>query len=128
MLEPDERTIYACRTCRDHGKLMDGPKDINCPNCSAWGADQRLAVLRAEMAQRGEKPSIGVSDLTEDELDVYATLRRNHPDAHQLTVLVWIEGRRYNPREDAEFLALCDRRIRKWRFINGIEERGTDAH
>lgn len=122
MLEPDERTIYACRTCRDCGRLMDGPKDIDCPDCSGWGSEQRLAALRAETARRGEKPTISRADLTDEEEEVYTDWRKYHPDVHPLTLLTWIEGRRYNPREDPEFLALCDRRIRKWRFLSGIEE------
>lgn len=122
MLEPEERTIYACRTCRDHRLLMDGPKDVKCHDCAGWDEGTRLSHLRAETARRGEKPSITVNDLTDEEEEVYTMWRRNHPDAHQLTILTWIEGCRYNPREDVDFLALCDRRIKKWRFLRGWEE------
>lgn len=116
MLNPLERLAFACRTCWDVRRVSFGDVDGECPDCSSLTDGERSERLRAATAERTPKPEIREGDLTSQEREEYHRLRVCHPEAHPLTVLAWIEGRRYDPRDDAEFLALCDRRLRKWRF------------
>ncbi len=117
MLNPVERLAFACRTCFDVGKVSFGTHDGECPSCSSLTGGERTARLRADTAQRVSKPGIRESDLTTQEREEFGRLRACHTEAHSLTILVWIEGRRYDPAKDVEFLALCERRLRKWRFL-----------
>lgn len=116
MLNPVERLAFVCRTCFDVGKVSFGPYDGDCPDCSSLTDGERVARLRADTAHRAPKAEIREADLTIQERDEFARLRSVHPEAHALTVLAWLEGRRYNPSEDPSFMALCARRLAKWRF------------
>jgi len=116
VLEPDERVSYGCRTCRDIGKVADGRTEKACPGCIGWDEDRRRMAFAADLARRGEKPSLRTADLSAAELAVVGEWRQLFPQASDLTLLLWIEGRRYRPAEDVEFLALVRKRIAQWQF------------
>ena len=116
MLEPDERMSYGCRTCRDVGRVAVGLAEKPCPDCSGWDEDRRGMALTVDLARRGEKPILRMGDLSAAELAVVGEWQELFPRASDLTLLLWIEGRRYRPSEDAEFLALVRRRLAKWQF------------
>lgn len=122
MLTPLERTPFGCRACWDAGKVLDGSREIACPSCAGWSDEVRLANLRADTARRGPKPEIAEADLSDAEFAEMQRLISIHTDAHRLTVLAWIEGRRYSPAKDPEFMELCEKRLRKWRFLRLTSE------
>lgn len=125
MLEPEERVAYGCRVCRDVGLVADGLSEEKCPACSAWDEERRDQAYSADLARRGEKPSLRESDLTREELEILAGWRVTFPRASGLTLLLWIEGRRYSPAADPEFLALVGRKLREWRFISAGSNEGA---
>ena len=87
--------IVACKTCRDFGKVYDGPKTVPCPECSVWPEGHRAEMLREATKREAEKPSITETDLSDDERALMAQWAVDHPHVHRLTLLTWIEGRRY---------------------------------
>lgn len=115
MLNTEERIPYACRACRDIRLVWSGHKEIPCPSCSGLCDEDREARIRAASAERLPKPGIVLLDLTPEEFETYRELLRANPSAHKLTVLSWVEGLRYHPAEDPEFLALVEERMAKWR-------------
>lgn len=117
MLEPEERTPYGCRTCRDIGKVADGRAEKACPDCTGWGEDRREMSLKADLARMGERPSLRMDELTAEELETLREWREQFSRASDLTLLLWLEGRRYRPAEDPEFLAFVKRRLAKWAFV-----------
>ena len=116
MLEPDERTVYGCRTCRDFGKVAVGRTEKACPDCAGWNDERRELGRCSDLARRGEKPSLRMGDLTSAEAALVGEWREQFPHASDLTLLLWLEGRRYRPAEDVEFLALVRKRIAQWQF------------
>lgn len=125
MLDPEERTAYGCRDCRDVGRVLNGHAEIDCPGCSAWDEERREQARAADLARRGEKPTLRESGLTAEEREVLAEWRLTFPRTSGLTLLLWIEGRRYDPAGDAEFLALAKRRLAKWRFLRAASNEGA---
>ena len=117
MLDPRDREIFACRTCRDFGFVYDGPTTVECPECSAWPPDKKHELLRAATRQTAEKPEISMADLTPDERALMAEWVVAHPHVHELTLLTWIEGRRYDPSKDPDFLSVARKKFKKWRFL-----------
>lgn len=117
MLDPEERNIYACNTCHDFKRVYAGKKDVECPECSQWTDDQRATIRRSATRDRAEKPAIHAEDLTQEERDLVAQWRIDYPLVHELTLLTWIEGRRYDPAKDEEFLAIARKQFKKWQFL-----------
>ena len=117
MLEPLERNVFGCRECFDFGKVLDGKAERPCPRCGGWSAERRDEAIRQEMGQRATRPELEEKDLTPEELETVCAWKVDYPKAHPWTLLSWIEGRRYEPAKDAEFLALVKRRLGKWRFL-----------
>ena len=116
---PTREVVHACRTCNDFGWVTDGYKDEKCPECSVWNEDKRVEMLKQAIRRSAEKPSITTADLSDDER---ATLREwtlKHPEASELTMLTWIEGRRYDPARDQEFLVEARKAFKKWKFLRG---------
>lgn len=127
MLEPREREAYGCRTCWDARLVLRGQRETECPDCASWGPDQREQRLRADAARRLPKPEITERDLTPEEAALFREWSITHAEAHPLTILSWIEGRRYDPRQDPEFMRLCERRMAKRRFYREDQEREIAA-
>lgn len=122
MFDPAERQIFACRTCFDHGWLANGRASVKCPECSGWDEYKRKAAFMAETARRGEKPTISAADLTQEEKDLVAMWEIDHPHTNRLTLLTWIEGRRYDPSKDADFIAEARKKFKKWQFLRNSNE------
>jgi hypothetical protein len=101
---------FICGTCRDLRVLAapEGtPGTVQCPACGTDEQRRELFIKNKTM------PEICVSDLTPEEQDLFRGWRiRGH---HELDCLRWIEGRRYNPKEDAEFMADVKVRLDEWR-------------
>lgn len=114
--------IVACKTCRDFGKVYDGPKTVPCPECSVWPEGHRAEMLREATKREAEKPSITETDLSDDERAMMAQWAIDHPHVHRLTLLTWIEGRRYDPEKDEAFLAEARKRFKKWQFYRNSNE------
>lgn len=126
MLEPDDRLVIACRTCRDFGMVYDGPGEKKCPECSGWSDEVRADLLKEATRRAAEKPSITMADLTDEEKALFAEWVVMHPRVHKLTLLTWIEGRRYDPSKDEEFLVEARKRFKKWKFLTfGMQGRGA---
>lgn len=117
MLNPDDRTIVACKTCRDFKKVYSGNHTIDCPECSSWPDGKRDDLLKLATKEVAEKPSITESDLSDEEKSLMASWAIDHPNVHKLTLLTWIEGRRYDPKNDPEFLADARKAFKKWKFL-----------
>ena len=122
MLEPEARQIYACVTCHDFKRVYAGAKDVECPECKGWPVEKREELLKAATKAKAEKPSIRMVDLSDEETALVATWRVEHPHVHELTLLTWLEGRRYDPEKDPEFLAEARKRFKKWQFLRNSNE------
>ena len=100
---------FVCGTCRDF-RVVAAPEgtdgSIPCPDC---GTDEkRRLVFTASKSM----PRIRIDDLDEEESDLFRQWRfRGH---HELDCLRWIEGRRYDPEKDPEFIADCEKRLAEW--------------
>lgn len=122
MLDPEERNIYACKACHDFKRVYAGKKDVECPECSQWTDDQRATIRRSATRDRAEKPAIHAEDLTQEERDLVAQWRLDYPLVHELTLLTWIEGRRYDPATDPVFLPVARKLFKKWKFLRNSHE------
>lgn len=106
----------ACPACADTVRVLDGPREIPCPRCASWSQEQREAAMRAAVARLAPKPALSEADLTVEEFAAFRQLRIAHPQAHRLTVLAWIEGRRFNPASDPATVREVARMLAAWRF------------
>jgi hypothetical protein len=122
MLEPEQREIVACRTCGDHKRVQAVHESIPCPECKDWPKEKRDDLMRAATRAHAEKPSISETDLSDQEAALVAEWGVLHPGVHRLTLLTWIEGRRYDPAKDPEFLAEARKRFKKWQFLRHSDE------
>jgi len=122
VLNPDDRTIVACKTCRDFKKVYSGNHTIDCPECSSWPDGKRDDLLKLATKELAEKPSITESDLSGEEKALMASWAVDHPNVHKLTLLTWIEGRRYDPAKDPEFLTDARKAFKKWQFYRHTNE------
>ena len=110
----------ACSTCNDTRTLAKYPtarKDdlIPCGACGNLNSDEYERFRRDAWAAAQKPPSICELDLTPEEFVVYQRSRTEHPQASKLTVLAWMEGQRYDPSKDEEFLNQARDEFRKWR-------------
>lgn len=108
---------FICGSCEDFRVIAAPPglkdsdekpiRSVPCPYC---GTDEKRRDL---FTKRALIPEIRVSDLTEEEQELFRDWRiRGH---HELDCLRWIEGRRYVPEKDPEFMADCNKRLAEWR-------------
>jgi hypothetical protein len=106
-----------CGFCQDFRRVASPPgtvdangapiRTIPCPYC---GTDEQR---REKFKQSKSMPEIRVSDLTEDEMATFRQWRgAGH---HELDCLRWIEGSRYKPEEDKDFLKECFFKLAEWR-------------
>lgn len=72
--------------------------------------------MRRAVAALAPKPGISEADLTDEEFRAFRELRLAHPQANRLTVLAWLEGRRYDPTKDPAAVRDVERRVASWRF------------
>lgn len=107
-----------CRSCGDIAAVSttrffrrsDSPEksDIKpCPSCEGGTRGSRHSSL----------PLLSTNDLTDGERTQVREWRaQGH---HELDALRWVEGTRYRPEDDAEFLAFSGKLLSKWRFRMG---------
>lgn len=114
--------IFACKTCRDFGRVDTGHEAILCPECASWPPEKRRDILREATRRDAEKPSITESDLSDAEKLIFAGWMEAYPNVHRLTLLTWIEGRRYDPEKDEGFLAEARKQFKKWQFFRFTRE------
>lgn len=112
--------LLICHVCQDTrrvalGERADGSR--SCPYCGT--AEQFAALFRERHAWKIPDLEEVKRTLTTEERAELAASAALHPRAHELTRLSWIEGRRYNPRDDGAFLRRCARELRKAHFLHG---------
>jgi hypothetical protein len=54
-------------------------------------------------------------DLTPEEFKVFETMKVLNPHASKATVLSWMEGQRYDPAKDEEFLVEARQKFKEWK-------------
>lgn len=99
---------FACWTCRDHRRVPapDGTP-ASCPSCGAldeFGYSSFRKKRYWEMHPRPEITESNLSKAEKVELDRLCLEYRVSP----ITALSWLEGRRYQPENDPEFLEECN--------------------
>lgn len=108
----------ACPTCSDLRKVADGPamraaKD--CPACGSLNETSYRDLKARHKAATNALPELSTADLTEDEAAFYLIEMSGVTDAgryaRRLTVLSWIEGRRYDPSKDEDLVALVREKV-----------------
>ena len=127
--------------------------DFACPICE----DVRLAFYEGGRGGKKGDPLVRCPGCgSEDRTDLAVERLKRHPcglEEHELTdkeqarlvawraegistarALRWIEGQRYDPASDPEFMAECNRELKKWRFEQetlaeelGLSHRDRDA-
>ncbi len=111
---------FACPRCQDSRVVTRFPsargKDIvKCRDCGSMTDEEYDRFRRDAWAKAHKPPSICELDLTPAEFETYQKMRLEHPNASKFTVLSWIEGQRYDPSKDEEFLAEARVKFREWR-------------
>jgi len=122
MLEQIGREIVACRKCSDYKRVYADRECVPCPDCAGWDVETRLKILKDATRAGAEKPSIRMVDLSDEEKVLMAKWAVEHPNVHELTLLTWVEGRRYDPAKDPEFLTDARKAYRKWQFYRHTNE------
>lgn len=117
----DHRPV-GCRTCGDYKKVYSGVALRDCRECSSWSAEHRTDMLKQATRRDAEKPSIRLVDLSDEEKALVKEWRLLHPHVHELTLLTWVEGMRYDPSKDPGFLADARKRFKKWQFLRNSNE------
>lgn len=106
----------ACRWCRDFRAMLDNfGQVISCKECGSLDEGGYAAYRKERHKALAPRPEITQLDLDAEEFAEYNRLAKLHPGVSGLTVLSWMEGRRYKPSEDAEFMADVEQRMELWR-------------
>jgi hypothetical protein len=110
----------ACPRCHDIRKLTKHVTArladlVPCPACGNFNAEEYDRFRREAWARDQAPPSICELDLSREELETLRRWRRENPTASKLTVLSWIEGQRYEPAKNPEFMADVEVRLKAWR-------------
>lgn len=111
---------FACLVCRDSRMLAryaSSRKDdlIPCHKCGSLNTEEYDRFRRDAWARDNAAPSICELDLTPEEMSHFKVMRSAHPHAAKATVLSWIEGQRYDPSKDPEFLAVARPAFKEWK-------------
>src|SRR5512135_3056 len=111
---------YACPRCKDSRVLTRSSRAtktdlVPCDSCGLLTPDE-YDKFRSDAWIRDHKPpQITELNLTLDELAVYKQMRISYPKVSKTTVLSWMEGQRYDPAKDPEFLGEAREAFKKWR-------------
>lgn len=111
---------YACPTCQDCRVVTRWPsardKDlVRCQKCGLLNDEEYERFRRDAWVRDHTPPEICQLDLAPEEFKTYERMRAEHPNASKLTLLSWIEGQRYDPAKDPEFLAEARVKFREWK-------------
>src|ERR1022692_2902163 len=99
----------ACPLCSDTRRVTTHVRAhesdiIPCGKCGNLNDDE-YERFRLDAWVRDQKaPEICELDLTPVEFERFQKLRQEHPKTSKTTILSWVEGQRYDPSKDEEFL------------------------
>jgi hypothetical protein len=110
----------ACPTCGDTRTVTSRVEAREndrrkCPACGNYNDDEYERFRTTAWLRRHKPPEICELDLTMDELKIFKMMRENNPTASKTTVLMWMDGQRYDPSKDPEFLAIAREEFKTWR-------------
>ena len=88
---------------------------VPCDKCGLLSAEEYDRFRRDAWAAQQTPPSICELDLTTDEIQTFRRMRVDNPHASKTTILTWLEGQRYDPSKDDEFLALARPAFKEWK-------------
>lgn len=88
---------------------------VPCDACGTLTPDEYDRFTRDAWIKNTKPPGICELDLTNAELDIYKRMKQQNPHASKTTVLSWIEGQRYDPAKDEEFLKEAREKFKEWR-------------
>lgn len=108
----------ACLVCDDL-RVVQGRFGAaqSCPSCGEMGPESYAAFRRDRYRETRPEPELSILDLTPEEFAVFRAWQVDHAQTSKLTLLSWIEGRRYEPRKDPEFVAEVAARMAELRLI-----------
>lgn len=111
---------FACPRCRDNrmvARYASARKEdlVPCDKCGLMGSEEYSRFRRDAWAQSMKPPEITQLDLTPEEFQTYEAMRAAHPNVSRTSILSWLEGQRYNPAEDIEFLEDARAKFKEWR-------------
>ena len=86
-----------------------------CPYCGDPVKREKLKFERYKTIN--PPPEISEKDLTPEERELVKDWRNR--GFHAADCLRWIEGRRYEPSEDKEFLVQVERELGQWKRLSG---------
>jgi hypothetical protein len=108
-----------CTRCHGLGRIAGGANAYDsqpCPNCSSPTDSYTIAAEN----RRRTLPTLRLEDLTDEERSLMREWRAR--GYHELNGLRWIEGRRYDPSKDADFLKDVHKALLKAAFLHEQEE------
>ena len=105
-----ETDVVKCPACGPNFDKIDGKTQE-----TTESRERYENFRRVRWAETRKPPEINVMDLTNDELKVFKTWQTEHPNISKMTLLTWIEGRRYDPTTDVEFLEIARQKFKEWR-------------
>jgi hypothetical protein len=79
------------------------------------GADEYDAFRRQKWLDNQKPPDLTEIDLTPSEFKVFKKMREENPKVSKLTLLSWLEGQRYDPSKDPDFLQDARQKFRDWK-------------
>jgi hypothetical protein len=111
---------FSCPICRDFRTRTRSTRAVKgdlvpCDRCGLLSPEEYERFRRDAWVKNQIPPSICELDLTAVELALYQTMRVQNPHAAKATVLTWMEGQRYDPSKDEEFLANARQHFKQWR-------------
>jgi len=111
---------FACHACHDVRKQtrrVAARKDdiIPCPYCGLLNDEEYDRFRKDAWTKAQTPPTLCELDLTPEELATFKVMRDANSKASKTTVLTWIEGQRYDPSKDEEFLAVAREKFKEWR-------------
>ena len=110
---------FACSRCKDvrwvsNWASMRRGDLAPCPDCG--GKDEYdYRVWKREQWLKANPTTLCEIDLSDAEFSVYKTIRGQHPELDKREILSYIEGQRYEPAKDEEFLKDARLKFKKWR-------------
>ena len=110
----------ACGICDDirsvTSRVAAREADITpCPTCGNLNTDEYEKFRRDAWVRDNKAPEIHLLDLTDAEVVMFNRMRAENPNASKTTILSWVEGQRYDPSKNEEFLGKAREEFRKWR-------------
>lgn len=111
---------YACPRCLDSRVVTrhaSARKDdlVPCDRCGLLSTEAYDLFRRDAWIKAQVPPEICELDLTPEEFETFTAFRQQHPNTSKKTILTWIEGQRYDPAKDAEFLAEARQKFKEWK-------------